>query len=158
MALGREIKPWVIRGRTITPDDVQAVQQLVTAERGASRWALARALCQRWEWRATSGRWKTRSALAVLSTLERRGWIVLPRPCPASIHLKVPAPAPVQHSESTMRTLDGALQEYRPLRWELVGTVAQRREWRALLARHHYLGAPELVGANLKIFRVWPAG
>ena len=139
----------MIRGRTITPDDVQAVQQLVTAERGASRWALARALCQRWEWRATNGRWKTRSALAVLSTLERRGWIVLPRPCPASVHLKVPAPAPV-HRESTMRTLDGALQEYRPLRWELVGTVAQRREWRALLARHHYLGAPELVGANLK--------
>jgi SRSO17 transposase len=46
--------------------------------------------------------------------------------------------------------LDGALAEYRPLRWELVSTAVQRREWREVLARHHYLGAPELVGANLK--------
>ncbi len=46
--------------------------------------------------------------------------------------------------------MDGALSQYRPLRWELVGTTAQRREWRQLLERHHYLGAPPLVGANLK--------
>jgi SRSO17 transposase len=48
------------------------------------------------------------------------------------------------------RIVDGALSQYRPLRWELVGTKAQRCEWRELLARHHYLGAPPLVGANLK--------
>jgi hypothetical protein len=41
MALGREIKPWVIRGRTITPDDVQAVQRLVTAEPGIAGVSLA---------------------------------------------------------------------------------------------------------------------
>jgi SRSO17 transposase len=32
----------------------------------------------------------------------------------------------------------------------LVTTVAERRLWRELLEAHHYLGAPELVGANLK--------
>ena len=46
--------------------------------------------------------------------------------------------------------MDGALSQYRPLRWELVGSAAQRREWRQLLDAHHYLGAPTLVGANLK--------
>ena len=45
--------------------------------------------------------------------------------------------------------LDGPLSQYRPLRWELVGTTAQRRQWRQLLGQHHYLGAPPLVGANL---------
>jgi hypothetical protein len=44
----------------------------------------------------------------------------------------------------------GPLSQYRPLRWELVSTRSQRREWRGWLARHHYLGAPPLVGASLK--------
>jgi SRSO17 transposase len=140
----------VIRGRTITFADVQAVQQLVAEQRGASRWALARALCRRWQWRAANGPWKTRSALAVLTELERHSWIVLPGPSPASVHLKLRAAEPVQLRAPDVRLLDGALDEYRPLRWELVSTAAQRQQWRQLLAAHHYLGAPELVGANLK--------
>ena len=126
------------------------MQQLVAEQRGASRWALARALCQRWQWRAANGRWKTRSALAVLTELERESWIVLPQPSPASVRLKVPAAEPVQLSAPAVRTVDGALDAYRPLHWELVSTAAQRRQWRQLLAEYHYLGAPELVGANLK--------
>ena len=126
------------------------MQQLVAEQRGASRWALARTLCQRWQWRAANGHWKTRSALAVLSELERGSWIVLPQPSPASIHLKVPVAEPDQLSAPAVRTVDGALDAYRPLHWELVSTAAQRRQWRQLLAEHHYLGAPELVGANLK--------
>jgi SRSO17 transposase len=126
------------------------VQQLVAEQRGAGRWALARALCQRWQWRATNGRWKTRSALAILSELERRGWIVLPLPCPWSVQLKVLAHQPVRLRDPAVRTVEGALDEYRPLCWELVSTVAQRRQWREVLAQFHYLGASELVGANLK--------
>jgi SRSO17 transposase len=126
------------------------VQQLVAEHRGASRWALARTLCQQWQWRAANGRWKTRSALAVLTELERGSWIVLPQPSPASVRLKVPVAEPVQLSAPAVRTVDGALDGYRPLHWELVRTAAQRRQWRQLLAEHHYLGAPELVGANLK--------
>ena len=45
--------------------------------------------------------------------------------------------------------MDGPLSRYRPLRWELVRTAAQRRQWRQLLAQHHYLGAPYLVGPSL---------
>ena len=126
------------------------MQQLVAEQRGTSRWALARALCQRWQWRAANGRWKTRSALAVLTALECRGGIVLPQSSPASVHLKARTAESVPLSDPAVRTVDGALDEYRPLRWELVSTAAQRRQWRQLLAEHHYLGAPELVGANLK--------
>ena len=140
----------MIRGRTITFEDVQAVQQLVAEQRGASRWGLARALCQRWQWRAANGCWKTRSALAVLTELERDGGLLLPQPSPASVHLKVPAVEPVPLNDAVVRRVDGALEEYRRLRWELVSSAAQRRQWRQLLAAYHYLGAPELVGANLK--------
>ena len=151
-------QPRVIRGRTIRAEDVQIVQQLVAEQRGAGRWALARALCQHWQWRAANGGWKSRSALAVLSELERGGWIVLPPACPASLRLKVSFPTAVKLLDSAARTLDGALAEYRPLRWELVRTAVQRREWREVLGRHHYLGAPPLVGANLKYLVSGPEG
>jgi SRSO17 transposase len=144
------MQPRMIRGRPITLADVQTVQQLVAEQGTASRWALARALCQRWQWRAANGQWKTRSALAVLTELERCRWIILPSPSPVSVHLKAPRADLGQLSAPGVKPLDGALDEYRPLRWELVSTVAQRRQWRQLLGAYHYLGAAELVGANLK--------
>ena len=148
---GSEItRSWVIRGRTITAEDVQDVKQLVAEQRGAGRWALAHALCDRWQWRSPNGQRKARSALAVLAGLERRGCICLPPPSPSSVHLHDAVAAPAKPVGPAVQTLDGELSHYRPLRWELVATAAQRRQWRELLTQHHYLGAPELVGANLK--------
>ena len=147
------IEPRVIRGRTITAADVGVVRQLLAAQPQAGRSGLARELCLRWQWRAGSGRWKVRSALAILTELERQGWIELPAP--------QRAPVPSHRAASALsagRIVDGALSQYRPLRWELVGTTAQRREWRQLLAAHHYLGAPTLVGANLKYLVYGRAG
>jgi SRSO17 transposase len=147
------IESRVIRGRTIAAADVQAVRQLLLAQPLAGRSALARGLCLHWQWRAPSGRWKVRSALAILTELEREGWIELPAPqrAPAPSHRAVGAwPAG--------RIVTGVLSQYRPLRWELVSTPAQRRTWRQLLAGHHYLGAPALVGANLKYLVYGRAG
>jgi SRSO17 transposase len=125
--------------------DVQAVRGLLVDQPQAGRNALARALCAHWQWRTSRGRWKVRSALAILTELERRGLIGLPpaKAVPVPRH----RPAAVVPAE---RVVEGALSQYRPLRWELVRTTAQRREWRQLLERYHYLGAPPLVGANLK--------
>ena len=126
------------------------MQQLVVEQGGAGRWGLARALCERWQWRAPNGQLKTRSALGVLTELERQGLLGLPAPAAASVHLHGAVLRPVPASGPRPPTLAGALSHYRPLRWELVATAHQRRRWRELLAAHHYLGAPELVGANLK--------
>jgi SRSO17 transposase len=147
------IESRVIRGRTIAAADVQAVRQLLLAQPLAGRSALARGLCLHWQWRAPSGRWKVRSALAILTELEREGWIELPAP--------QRAPAPSQRAVGAWpagRIVTGVLSQYRPLRWELVTTPAQRRTWRQLLAGHHYLGAPALVGANLKYLVYGRAG
>jgi SRSO17 transposase len=145
---------WVIRGRTITLKDVQTVQQLVVEQGNAGRWGLARALCGIWQWRASNGQLKARSALAVLTELERRGHLSLPPPIACSVHLNAAAARSVNANRPSGPPLDGALGHYRPLRLELVDTAAQRRVWRGLLDQHHYLGAPRLVGANLK-YLVW---
>ncbi|HSX81152.1 MAG TPA: IS701 family transposase, partial [Candidatus Saccharimonadia bacterium] len=117
------------------------------------RSGMARALCAHWQWRSSSGRLKERSALGILTELARQGWIELPPAGRTPLSAEILADA-----LSVERSEEGPLNQYRPLRWELVSTTAQRREWRELLARHHYLGAPTLVGANLKYLVYGRAG
>jgi hypothetical protein len=121
------------------------VRRLLQEQSQAGRSGLARALCAHWQWRSPSGRLKERSALEILTELASQGWIELPPPGRTPLAAEIAAEALMVE-----RIEEGPLSQYRPLRWELVSTTAQRREWRKLLARHHYLGAPTLVGANLK--------
>lgn len=145
----------VIRGRRITPEDVQAVQALLRERPDLGRWALALELCQRWQWRTAHGDWKGRSAMAVLSELAERGWIQLP----ASNRSRRPGLVRWPKAPSwPSQVLEGPLSQYRPLRWELLQSAPQRRQWRQLLDGYHYLGAPGMVGANLKYFVYGLAG
>jgi len=121
------------------------VQRLLVEQPQAGRSALALALCVYWQWRAANGRWKVRSALAILTELERQGWIGLPPSQPVLVRSYRPVMARPEGSR-----VEGPLSGYRPLRWELVRTMAQGHQWRELVAQHHYLGAPQLVGASLK--------
>jgi Domain of unknown function (DUF4338) len=120
------------------------VRQLFSEQPQAGRSGWARGRCAHWQGRAPSGRWKVRSALAILTEWERHGWIRLP---PAQ-----PAPVPAGRAVTVLPVgslVEGPLSPYRPLRWAWVRTLAQRRQWRQWLAQHPYLGAPQLVGANL---------
>lgn len=140
----------------MTAHDVRVVQQLV-AERGdLTRSALAQALCEQWQWRATHGAWKLRSALDVLLGLEARGWIHLPPRSP-SVSERNPRPKAV-HLPEAIPTWRGNLNELRPLCWLRVRSATQGREWRDVLNRHHYLGAPRLVGASLRYLVYGPKG
>jgi len=139
----------VIRGRRITPTDIQAVQELLLEKSCLGRWGLALELCQRWQWRAPNGDWKSRAALAVLVELGRRGWIDLP----ASTRLRAGCRVRGPRANGWPReVIEGPLIQYRPLRWEWVHTAQQRQQWRKLLDEYHYLGAPGMVGASLKYF------
>jgi len=145
----------VIRGRRITPSDVKTVQELLLEKSCLGRWGLALELCERWQWRAANGGWKSRAALAILVEMGRRGWIDLPASTRWRAGSRVRGP---MVSDWSTEAIAGSLKRYRPLRWELVRTAEQRRQWRALLDRYHYLGAPGMVGANLKYFVYGQAG
>ena len=121
------------------------MQRLLVEQPQAGRCGLALALCAYWQWRAANGRWKVRWALAILTELERQGWIGLPPSQPVLVRSYRPVMARPEGSR-----VEGPLSGYRPLRWELVRTMAQGCQWRELVAQHHYLGAPQLVGASLK--------
>jgi SRSO17 transposase len=141
----------------ITAEDRREVQQLVSEQGNASRLGLARALCERWQWRTPTGKAKARSALAVLKELAREQWIEMPAVAASAVNLNKPRERPAPEKDPDRSWVQGGLWRYRPLRWELVRTPQQRQEWRDLLDRHHYLGAPELVGASLK-YLVWSVG
>ena len=139
----------MIRGRRITPTDVKTVQELLLEKPGLGRWSLALELCQRWQWRTAHGGWKSRAALAVLVELGTRGWIHLPPSTRLSAGGRVRGPMATGWPREAIA---GPLIQYRPLRWEWVHTAGQRQQWRQLLDQYHYLGAPGMVGANLKYF------
>lgn len=140
---------WVIRGRTITPADLQTVQDLLIQKPGMGRWALALELCRLWRWRRAYGDWKARAALAVLVRLEQWGWIQLPTSKRSRTPSRVRGP---KANGWGGERIEGPLSVYRPLRWELVQSAPERRRWRRLLDEHHPLGSPGMVGANLKYF------
>ena len=140
----------VIRGRTISSADLQTVTELARAQPGATRSVIARALCEQWQWRTANGQWKLRSALEVLNVLAQRCRVVLPALRGTQSRFSSPRAELVKLGPREGPRLGGSLESYRPLGWELVKTAAGRREWRELLDQYHYLGAPQLVGANLK--------
>lgn len=145
----------VIRGRRITSTDVKAVQELLLEKPGLGRWGLALELCQRWQWRTATGAWKGRAALAVLVQMAKRRWI----PLPASTRLRTPCRVRGPKANGWLdEGIEGPLSQYRPLGWELLHTAQQRQQWRQLLDEYHYLGAPGMVGANLKYFVYGPDG
>jgi len=139
----------VIRGRVITSADIQAIAELARAQPRATRSVLAEALCELWQWRTANGKWKSRSAFAVLNVLAARGLVALPVLRPTQSHAGTRQTERVLYEPQTGPRLGGTLAACRPLRWELVKTAAGRREWRKLLDEHHYLGAPRLVGPSL---------
>ena len=140
----------MIRGRSVSATEVEAARELVGECEHLGRWALAGELCQRWQWRSASGRWKTRSALAVLVELERRGQLKLPAAQGGRGSSEARRPDAVAAEGPAPQAQTQALDYYRPLRWQWVKSVEQHRTWNELVDRYHYLGAPGMVGANLK--------
>lgn len=139
-----------IRGRVITAHDVGVVQRLLAERGGAHRSALALALCEQWQWRAANGALKVRSALGVLQGLETRGWIDLPAPDPGSPGFARTIPGGLPEAAEFHPPVAGSASAIGPLHWQRVVTAAEGRQWRGLLNRYHYLGAPRLVGASLR--------
>lgn len=139
---------WVIRGRSVASADVTTARRLAESFFREGRARVALELARHWQWRSDSGRWKVRSALAVLVALEKRGCLRLPPP--RIVHGPVRRSPGRELERPSGLAWSPELSEYRPLHWQLADSVPARRQWRQVLERHHELGAPGLVGAHLQ--------
>lgn len=146
---GSEIeKTRVIRGRNIASCDLVNARRLVGEYFREGRVRIATELAEHWQWRSRNGRLKVRAALAILVTLERGGHLQLPPPL--IVHGPVRDTGDWACATPPGTDLTDGLGHYLPLYWQLADSAEQRRQWRGVLARHHYLGAPGLVGAQLR--------
>ncbi len=113
-----------------------------------SRNELAHTVCELLDWRRPNGGLKTAECRTLLERLHERALIGLPtlrqgRPRGAGTAVALSA-SPV------IATVSGALQALQPVWLQRVQTTEQRRLWRELIERYHYLGHRVPFGAHLR--------
>jgi hypothetical protein len=125
------------------------IQDWVDGRPDVSRRQLSREVCAWMGWRNGSGKWQEGSCRKALARLNREGLLRLPEGQGAHGFRKRGAVPEVKESVAEVAC---ALKELGEVRLVLVTSRYARtaRTWRALMARHHYLGEPKACGAQVR--------
>lgn len=148
------------RGRIVTASDIGFIRRLIAENRGSSRRALSKVLCEAWNWRQSNGALCDMVCRGLMLKLHRAGHIELPRvrytthnPLGERGSLRgKPVPTLVDTTP-----LDASLSSIRPLEFHQVRRTGEEQIFNSLLDRYHYLGYTRPVGENLK-FLVYALG
>lgn len=140
-------------GRDVPEAGLDTIREIVAEFPGLSRLELAATVCEAVGWLRPSGSPKIRECREWLEGLEASSLVVLPdkqngRQKGASI------PVPVTEQGEPGQALEGALQDFGPILIERVAAKAERRLWRELVGRYHYLGHAVPYGGHLR-YLVW---
>lgn len=138
------------RNREITATDLEFLRQRC-ATSWATRGALARSICQAWNWRQLNGSLSVHACSDLLLRLQERGLLTLPVPGrrrPGARKPFSPLPLPpelIALSWLEVQDADVELGEVcvRPL------VAEERLGWRLYMERYHYLGDRPIVGEHL---------
>jgi hypothetical protein len=136
------------------------LKRINVAVRDHPQWTradLARNVCDWLDWRAANGKDKAVNCRLALVRLERRGLIDLP---PARRRVRFGGASFAQTQLSVPSRLEGTLQELRGLKLILVTSKDREldRQWKKLVATHHYLGYRPLCGAQVRYLMVCEHG
>lgn len=139
-----------VAGRVFDPAELRAVAEVVATGEGSSRTQLMVRVCERLDWRRPSGALKVRECRDLLLQLESEGWFELPAKRAGGRPVGSRTRVPVTASGSPGPDLIGSVGELGHLRVELVESLAERRLFRELVGRYHYLGYRVPFGAQLR--------
>lgn len=147
---------WKYRGRIINDDDILFIQQLIDANRGASRRKLSAILCEAWQWKQTNGVLRDMVCRGMLLMLDRGGQIQLPpiKKRPNNPLARRPIPPPILIDNSPIQS---GLNPLQPLQIQQVRRTGDESLYNSLIEHHHYLGYEQPVGEHLK-YVVWGQG
>lgn len=121
------------------------MREVVRRHRGATRSALARAVCQEFGWRSANGAPRVRACRDVLVRLAERGAIRLPPPRSGGARPRgVPEPSGVAEPPAVERPVVPRRVVVRPIE------PGELPAFCAALERHHYLGDARLVGESVR--------
>ena len=131
------------------PAELALIQEVVGTCGGLSRMELAATVCELLGWKRRTGSLKARECREFLEKLQSQGGLVLPakRPGrPAGKATEVPVTA---RGEPGAR-LVGTARDLGEIRLQRVQRLEQRRLFRELVGRYHYLGHRVPFGAHLR--------
>jgi len=136
-------------GREFTAEEVSLIQEVVESCAGISRAELALTVCELLEWKRAGGGLKARECRDLLERLESQEILTLPgKKTPGALQSRksiAPSGEGQVHSELT-----GSVEEFAPIKVDLVQSREQRELFRELLSCHHYLGYAMPYGARLQ--------
>ena len=137
-------------GRDFTPEEVSLIQEVVETCGGISRTELSYTVCELLEWRRANGKLKGTESLDLLERLESQGVLKLPKSQQTG-----PKKGTRRHSAPAEDTpfwsrLTGSVEAFLPLDVALVKSGKQRRIFKDLISRYHYLGYAMPFGARLQ--------
>jgi len=138
-----------VTGRSFSAEEVERIVALVRQGTDASRYVLARKVCELVGWRRSNGALKVRECRDLLEELERRGELELPQKRvgrPLGSRTQIPLSLWGAHRAA----LEGGLKEYLPVELRVVERRSDHTLWRELVGRYHYLGCATSFGAKLR--------
>jgi hypothetical protein len=134
-------------GRPVSHEQFALITQIVTQYAGLSRTELANTVCELLDWKRPNGKLKTVECHQFLAKLQ------------AHTKLQLPATRHKGRGKSKKITLtslsaeaellQGTVKAFQPVSLRLVSTEQERRLFRELIERHHYLGYRIPFGAHL---------
>lgn len=136
-------------GHEVTQEELGLIREVVTSCDGLSRMELANTVCELLGWTRRSGLIKGRECREFLEKLEVKGVLVLPEKRarrPVGRQTEVPV---TQRGEPGAE-LVAAAGELGRILVEPVRTEEERRLFRELVGRYHYLGHAVPFGAQLR--------
>lgn len=136
-------------GREFSREEVSLIQEIVETCGGVSRTELAHTVCELLGWRRANGKLKGRECLDFLERLEEKGLLRLPVRRETT-RWGVREAAPVVEGDRPWAELTGSVEAFSPVELDLVETGDQRRLFRELAGRYHYLGYKRPFGARLR--------
>ena len=144
-------------GRVFPPAVLKRINAAAREQPQGSRAELARRVCDWLNWRTENGQRKAVSCRVALGRLAERGLIDLPAP---RRRVRFSGVSFARTQLNVPSKLEGSVKELRGLKLVLVSSKDHEldRQWKKLVATHHYLGYRPLCGAQLRYLIVCEHG
>src|SRR5262245_61151182 len=142
-------RAWRFGGYDVSSQDLDLIRTVIGDYPALSREELAATVCELFGWTRPTGRLKARECREWLERLDGAGVIALPpkrvgRPCGTA------TPRPGTPRGGAQPVITGTVRDLAPILIEPITTADQRRLFRELVGRYHYLGHTVPFGAHLR--------
>jgi hypothetical protein len=135
-------------GRTFGAGELELMRQIAREFSSLGVTEIARTICELLEWTRPNGGLKNHECRQLLERLQAEGFLQLP--ALRRLGGRGPRRADLYGSGCEPASVACAASECEPLQLALVEGLAESRQWRQQMERHHYLGCRVPFGAHLR--------